>query len=72
MKHGYLFCCNETYLKYEFKGCSKIDADCEIKNHSCPEHHEFMKQRGNEKRRANNAKHKVTKRKNLILMFVLL
>ena len=47
----------------EFKGCTKTVHDCKIQNHSCPEHHDLMKKRGNDNRRALNAKHRALKRK---------
>ena len=46
----------------EYKGCTKTDKDCVIKNHSCPDHHKEMKQKGNDYRRANQAKHRALKR----------
>ena len=33
--------------KCECKGCEKTENDCQIINHSCPEHHAAMKIRGN-------------------------
>ena len=46
----------------EFKGCGKTEIDCVIKNHGCPEHCEIMKHRGNENKKALNAKNKACKR----------
>ena len=40
-----------------------METDCETKNYSFLEHHDIIKKRGNQKRKANNAKHKALKQK---------
>ena len=44
------------------KALQKLKKVCDIKNHTCPEHEEFMKKLDSEKRKANREKNKKLER----------